>query len=146
MRFGWLQITLAIVLAALAGAIGAYLAGGWMSDSHHTGMHGFVHQELNLTSDQSARLDEIEVHFSDERRALDLSMRAANARLAAAIEEEHEYGPKVSAAIDDVHTHMGEQQKATVRHVFAMRALLDDEQRASFDRQVVESLTSNPRE
>lgn len=146
MKFGWLQIAVGIVLAAMAGCIGAYFANGWMQDGHRSGMHDFVHHELKLTSDQSAELDELEFRFADERRALELSLRAANARLASAMQQEHEYGPQVSAAIDEVHAQMGEQQKVTVRHVFAMRELLDDEQRSHFDRQVVQSLTSDPRE
>lgn len=87
-----------------------------------------------------------EVNFRIERERLELEMRAANARLAEAIEEEHSYGPKVSAAIDDVHIQMGELQKATVRHVFAMRALLNERQQQVFDRQVSASLTGTPRE
>ena len=62
------------------------------------------------------------------------------------MEQEHGYGPKVSTAIDRVHVEMGELQKATVRHVFAMRALLNEEQRQKFDRQISISLTGAGRE
>jgi hypothetical protein len=41
---------------------------------------------------------------------------------------------------------MGDLQKATVRHVFAMRALLDQQQQELFDRQVATSLTGEPGE
>ena len=61
------------------------------------------------------------------------------------MEAEHEYGPEVAAAIDDVHAQMGELQKATVRHVFNMRELLDAEQQIQFDRKVSEALTRDPR-
>ena len=40
----------------------------------------------------------------------------------------------------------GELQKATVRHVFAMRRILDQEQQREFDQQVARSLTGSPSE
>jgi len=75
------------------------------------------------------------------RHCMTLSTRSSTSRLAVAMDEEHEYGPQVAAAIDDVHGRMGDLQKATVGHVFAMRALLKPEQKARFDRQVSLSLT-----
>jgi hypothetical protein len=68
-------------------------------------------------------------------------MRAANAHLAAAIEAEHGYGPEVTAAIDHTHQVMGEMQKETLEHLFAMRAVLKPDQAAVFDRTVVKALT-----
>ena len=59
--------------------------------------------------------------------------------------EEHRYGPKVGAAIDQVHTRMGDLQKATIRHVFDMRGLLEANQQAAFDREVNKALTSDPK-
>src|SRR3546814_17345582 len=84
--------------------------------------------------------------FAVERARLEGSARAANARLAQAMENEHEYGPEVSAAIDEVHARMGDLQKATVRHVFDMREILDAEQQRQFDRKVSDALTRDPRD
>ena len=72
--------------------------------------------------------------------------RAVETALAQAMDAEHEYGPEVSAAIDDVHGQMGELQKATVQHVFDMREILEPEQQRLFDRKVSEALTSNSRD
>jgi len=145
-KISGLQLLLAILLAVAAGCIGAFAAGEWRATSHPQTLHDFVHEELDLNASQKARLDQLETRFAVERKELDLSLRAANARLAAAMDVEHEYGPKVAAAIDDVHGRMGDLQKATVRHVFAMRALLDANQQARFDRQVATSLTGEPGE
>ena len=98
-----------------------------------------------MTEDQNARLETLEARFAVERAELESSLRAANARLARAMADEHEYGPEVSAAIDDVHGRMGELQKATVQHVFDMRETLEPEQQRLFDRKVSEALTSNSR-
>jgi len=72
-------------------------------------------------------------------------MRAISG-IAQAMENEHEYGPEVSAAIDEVHARMGDLQKATVRHVFDMREILEPEQQRQFDRKVSDALTRDPRD
>ena len=72
-------------------------------------------------------------------------MRAANAHLAEAMEVEHGYGPQVTAAIDHTHKVMGEMQKETLEHLFAMRAVLRPDQAAKFDRSVTRALTPEVR-
>ena len=54
--------------------------------------------------------------------------------------------PRESAAIDEVHARMGDLQKATVRHVFDMREILDPDQQLQFDRKVSAALTRDPRD
>jgi Spy/CpxP family protein refolding chaperone len=146
MKISGFQLLLAILLAVGAGCIGAFAANEWRQSSHPQTLHDFVHDELDLDAEQNSRLEQLETRFAVERKELDLSLRAANVRLAAAMDEEHDYGPKVAAAIDDVHARMGDLQKVTVRHVFAMRALLDPEQQKRFDHQVALSLTGEPGE
>ena len=140
------HVILAILIAAVAGCIGAYATGFLAERNETVGLHEYVHKELELTPDQTSRLDEIEALHAAQKAELEASLRAANARLAQAIEAEHEYGPEVSAAIDDVHQQMGALQKATIEHVFEMRELLDSEQQELFDRQVSKALTRNPQE
>ena len=147
MKLSFYHVVLAIVLAMVAGCLGALAAGQWSAhESDNRGLHSFIHEQLDLTAPQAEKLDQLEADFTTKRQRLEADLRTANAQLAQAMREEHTYGPKVSAAIDRVHAHMGELQKATVRHVFAMRALLDEKQREKFDRQVSASLTGNPRE
>lgn len=140
------QIVLAIVLAALAGCLGAFATDRWFGASETIGLHEFVHGELALDPAQNDRLDRLEERYAIENAQLKLGVRRANAVLAAAMDSEHEYGPEVSAAIDQVHASMGELQKSSVRHVFAMREILDDGQKRQFDRQVARSLTGLPRD
>lgn len=140
------RLLLAVLLAGLAGCLGAIAADRWLNHEDNGSLHQFVHEELVLTEDQNTRLETLEARFAVERAALESSLRAANARLAQAMDDEHEYGPEVSAAIDDVHGQMGELQKATVQHVFDMREILEPEQQRLFDRKVSEALTSNSRD
>ena len=140
------RLLLAVLLAGLAGCLGAIAADRWLNHEDNGSLHQFVHEELVLTEDQNSRLETLEARFAVERAALESSLRAANARLAQAMDAEHEYGPEVSAAIDDVHGQMGELQKATVQHVFDMREILEPEQQRLFDRKGSEALTSNSRD
>ena len=140
------QVAVAVVLAAFAGCLGALGAERWLGPKEPVGLHDFVHERLDLTADQEEKLDLLEERYAIENARRELEVRRANATLAAAMDSEHEYGPEVSAAIDEVHTAMGELQKATVRHVFATRSILDEEQQREFDRQVSLSLTGPPPE
>src|SRR3546814_19251258 len=54
-----------------------------------TELHALLHRELTLSDEQEARLQAIEAQFAGRREALETEMRAANIRLARAIEAEH---------------------------------------------------------
>lgn len=104
-----------------------------------------LHDKLTLDVQQHAKLDALEARFSVRRKALELELRADNARLAEAIETEHGFGARVSAAVDACHMTMGRLQKATLEHVFAMRSLLKPDQTVVFDQAVVKALTADAR-
>lgn len=141
------QLLLLAVVASVSAACGVFV-GRAIADrprASETELHALLHDDLKLTSQQQEKLDKEEARFAVRRKALELEMRAANARLAEAIEEEHGYGPKVTAAIDNSHIMMGELQKETLEHLFAMRAILNPEQAKMFDRTVVKALTADAR-
>jgi nickel and cobalt resistance protein CnrR len=134
-------------IAFVAALIGVFM-GRLLVDApkqNETELHALLHRELTLSDDQEKRLHAIEARFSGRREALEMEMRAANIRLAQAIEAEHGYGPRVTKAIDETHEVMGELQKETLRHLFAMRSVLDAEQAAMFDKVVVKALTADAR-
>jgi nickel and cobalt resistance protein CnrR len=108
-------------------------------------LHAVLHEQLSLDAEQERRLEALEASFAVRRRALELEMRAENARLADAIAAEHGNGPRVAAAVDASHRTMGQLQKETLAHIFAMRALLKPEQAAKFDAAVTRALTEDPR-
>ena len=62
--------------------------------------------------------------------------------MAEAIAAEHVYGPRVAAAVDGSHRSMAAVQKATLEHVFAMRAILRPDQAAKFDAALDRTLTA----
>ncbi|GGN61639.1 hypothetical protein GCM10011349_44450 [Novosphingobium indicum] len=137
------------VLTAIV-AFAAALAAIWMASTftlfargEGSELHTLVHQKLDLDAAQDARIEKLEAQFAERRKELDLQMRNANADLARAIEAEHLYGPKVAQAVDRSHHAMGELQKATLSHVFAMRAVLRPDQAARFDAEIGKTLTQS---
>ena len=137
-----------LLVAFVAALIGVF-AGRTFLDQRHapkTDIHSVIHEQLNLNSDQKQKLEEIEHQYAVRRTALEAALRAANARLAEAIDKEKADGPLVNAAVDKCHELMGRLQKETLAHVFAMRQLLKPDQAQRFDQAVVKALTEDHRE
>jgi len=139
---------LLVGLIAFAAAIAGVFVGRLATDApkaSETELHALLHDQLDLTPAQDAKIDRIEADFARRRRTLELEMRASNVRLAEAIKAEHGYGPRVTEAIDHTHEVMGTLQKETLVHLFAMRAVLDRDQAKMFDESVVKALTADAR-
>jgi len=128
-------------VAALAGVVaGRVLVPSAPADERS--IHSVLHDRLDLDDAQRVRIEALEHSFAQRKRQLEDELRADNARLAKAIAGEHGYGPGVGAAVDQSHHAMGELQKATLQHIFAMRAVLRADQAAKFDDAVVKALTA----
>ena len=134
--------TLAAVLVIALALVGVWLGRMMQPQPHQSGaeLHALMHDGLDLDPAQEAALETLERDFAGRREALEARLKADNARLAEAIADEHLYGPRVSAAVDATHMAMGELQKATLEHVFAMRAILRPDQQAKFDAALAKSL------
>lgn len=138
--------TAAIALIAFVGAISGVFVGRelWPAPAPPgAALHDVLHHRLALDARQRAQLDAVEQRYAVRRSALEFELRADNARLAAAIEAEHGNGPRVAATVDHSHAAMGELQKATLAHIFAMRQILRPDQTAQFDQAVVKALTDD---
>lgn len=146
MRSTW-RIGLIALIAFIAAVVGVYAARTFSDQPRKTEseLHTFLHTELQLDVAQETKVEAIEARFAVRKKALELEMRAANARLAEAIEAEHGYGPKVTASVDHVHHVMGEMQKETLEHLFEMRAVMNPDQAERFDKTVVKALTAEAR-
>ena len=147
MKPGLRNLLITVVLAVLAAGAGASLCAYYVI-SHQTAgpsLHDMVHRDLDLTPEQTRKLDAIEEDYAAERKLLEADVRAANRELADAIREGHKDSPKVEAAIDHLHMAMGALQKATIAHVFDMRAVLTPQQAKAFDAEVISALTQEDR-
>lgn len=139
-----LVVALIAFLAAIAGvAIGRLIIP--VRPSQGSELHDVLHHGLKLDAGQQAMLAALEQRFAVRRQALEMKLRPDNAGLADAIETEHGNGPRVAAAVDASHQVMGELQKETLAHIFAMRQILRPDRTAAFDRAVVKALTTDTR-
>ena len=142
-----LRRTFIIAVIAFAAAIGGVIIGRAVVGKPlqtNNEMHRLLHEKLKLSASQQTQIEVLEKRFALRQQALELEMRSDNATLAGAIESEHGYGPQVSATIDHSHMVMGQLQKETLEHMFAMRSVLQPDQAAQFDRVVVKALTQDP--
>ncbi|MBB4611981.1 Spy/CpxP family protein refolding chaperone [Novosphingobium taihuense] len=139
---GALRYVLVAVVSAAVALAASHFARGFMPMHHGSELHQLMHDRLDLSAQQKQQIDRLEADFAGKRRALDERLRASNADLARAIESEHQIGPKVTGAVDASHMAMGELQKATLAHVFAMRGVLTPAQQAIFDREIARALTA----
>lgn len=137
--------TLGVIACFIAAVIGVFVGRALLPPQAQPGteLHDVLHHKLALDQSQEARLQILEQRFAVQRRAFELELRADNARLAEAIEAEHGNGPRVAAAVDQSHAAMGELQKATLAHIFAMRQLLRPNQTKQFDQAVAKALTDD---
>lgn len=137
-----------VALIAFCVAIAAtWLARTWIDPHEAQGgeLHALMHDKLDLDPAQKVRIEALESDFAAQRQIFDQALRDTNAQLATAIASERQYGPRVADAVDRSHMAMGELQKATLRHVFAMRAVLRPDQAARFDAAVAKALTEPAR-
>ncbi|WP_138380348.1 Spy/CpxP family protein refolding chaperone [Luteithermobacter gelatinilyticus] len=107
-------------------------------DNH--GSHQAFHEILNLTEEQKKKLIPIEKVFAEQKAFYEHQIALSNMKLADVMREEKAYTPEVQAAVDDIHEAMGELQKITLKHIFEMRALLDEEQSEILDDYVADVL------
>lgn len=137
----------AVVVAVIAfvAAVAGVFVGRELVAAHHpveSELHTLLHRQLDLDPGQEAKIEQIERRYAMRRKAIELELRADNTRLAEAIEAEHGYGPKVNEAVDRSHHAMGQLQKETLEHIFAMRGVLRPDQAARFDAAVTRALTA----
>ena len=141
MTANWKSIVITAILAALASGAATWASAAWiMRERQPPSLHSVVHEQLDLSADQDRQLDAIEARFAARRPVLEAEVRAANRELAAAIAASGGDTPQVQAAVDHFHAAMGDLQKATITHVFEMRAVLTPAQAEVFDEAVVDSL------
>jgi len=124
------KIILFLVAIAAVAALAAYGTMHWAHrvTADEVTSHEWLHHELNLSEAQLKALAPIEIKFGERQRQLAAAMREANRQLARTMAEDKAYTPRVAAAVEHVHHCMGDLQKASIEHVFAMREVLSPEQ------------------
>lgn len=149
MKRVWLNLLVTAIVAASAGFVGARIGaqglGGGDADQTpflRESIATLTREGLNLTAEQRRELEAIEARHTQRRNSLRVQISRANLELAGAMSEEMAFGPQAQTAIDHLQSSVGELQSATVLYLIEVRDLLTPEQRAIYDRKVVEALTN----
>lgn len=137
------SIAITTMLSIIAAAFGAWggIQYGLAQLDRAPALHDLVHEQLNLSPDQELQMAQLERAHAEKRAILEREMRAANADLARAFQEQHRFTVSTQRAIDRLLAATGELQKEIITHVIAMRAVLTPAQAAQFDQVVVRTLT-----
>ena len=104
-----------------------FVRSGSQRHSEHEA-HKWLHDRLRLTTEQERQLEPLEQRFAAERAAYLEEVRSANRDLAAALQAEGRFTPKVEAAVERINQAQVKFQKATIRHCLEMREFLTPDQ------------------
>lgn len=102
-------------------------------------LHAQIHKQLVLDKSQDKKLHALEQAYSTEKSALEARMKQANARLSKAMQTSHDMSPDIIAAKAEYVESLDALQTLTLEHIFAMRALLKNDQAQQFDKLVAHS-------
>ena len=116
----------------------------WVHTHYGEGFDRFLHKELNLTDEQNRQIQRIEEEYRKQRSALERQIRVRNAELAAVIQEENTYSPRVQEKIEAVHQTMDNLQRITIEHIYAMYPHLTEAQKKKLQQLVANALVQNP--
>lgn len=131
MKARFLPIVLALVVVAVISAASSWLTIRILN--HDTtdisaDYHQWIHDQLNLTEDQERRLAGSEQRYEEARRHCEKLIAIANVELAEAIRRDQIYSPAVERSVSEIHDAMGQLQRATLKHIFEMKEVLDPDQ------------------
>lgn len=139
------DLRLSLIVAALAFGACWLVGNSFMGHREVThDPHQWLHEQLNITNEQDDNLAPIEQKFSSRKRVLEGAIMDANHELAAAINEDGNYSPRVKEAVEKIHIAQGELQQATLEHLFEMHSVLTPEQRKKLNSLTTDALTHNP--
>lgn len=107
--------------------------------------HEWIHHKLHMTPEQERRSLNSERHYEEMKRHLDEVIRLANRELAEGILKDKSYSPRVEKSVGEIHSAMGQLQKATLEHIFELREVLDAAQYERLIELTVQGLSENTR-
>lgn len=102
--------------------------------------HQWLHDQLELTPEQEARLTPAEERFKTERARLQKALTTASGDLAHALGDPSKEPNELQPLITERHRLQGELQKLIMAHLLEKRALLTPEQQAKYRQWVHESI------
>ena len=137
----WRSSLVTIVLAGLAAFVGARLGSNPPSTPSQPlseRLFGILGGEVRLSSEQRQTIQSIAERYAPERDQLRLHSRMRNANLLRAMVQEERFGPETEEALSQLQVVMGQRLKQSLEYMQQVRQVLTPEQRAVFDRRLIE--------
>ena len=103
----------------------------------------FYTEVLNVSTEQKARIMEIEQDYQAKRDQFTEQMHQANLNLADVIEKEGYESGKIRPLVTEIHRAMGELQTLSLIHLAAIEAVLNPKQAALLKNNAVGALRQN---
>ena len=98
-----------------------------------------------MNAEQERRSLASERRYEETKRHLEEVIRLANSELAENILKDKSYSPSVEKSVAEIHSAMGQLQKATLEHIFELKEVLDAEQYERLIELTVQGLSENTR-
>jgi Spy/CpxP family protein refolding chaperone len=137
----WRSSLVTIVLAGLAAFVGARLGShppASPTQPLSERLFGVLGDDVALSSQQRAVILGIAERYAPEREQLRLHSRMRNADLLRSMAHEQTFGPETEEALAQLQAVMGQRLKQSLEYMQQVREVLTPEQRAVFDRRLIE--------
>ena len=150
-RLKWL--ILSMLFSAILAGVTAWLVTDWTLHRHgeshardhaEPDFHAWMHEHLDITTEQHDKLEPIEAEFEQQRVRLRSEIRTAGLEVAAAINETKVDDARLKAALERLNQAQGELQRLTLDHFFAMKRHLRPAQAKKLLEWTHDSLTREP--
>ncbi len=135
----------AAILGLLGGLAGIWLGAqlGSRTEVSTPSLHAVIHDQLHLSGEQEAEIEALEAAFAREKAMYEERLADARHAIGTTLMEYREMSPEVVEAAETFHDVMGELQLVTLNHIFAMRSVMDEEQREIFDARLAAALDAD---
>ena len=139
-----ITVVLAFAAAYLGARLGSHAAPAARQPLLRETVYQMVHHDLQLTSAQSASIDQIDKRYEHDRNALRADIGSADAELAQALANEMALGTSAQRALSHIQGSLGQMQREAVVYVLDVRAVLTPQQQTVLDRKIFETLALGP--
>ena len=101
----------------------------WQQHDHANG-HQWLHEALNLTTEEAAAVDEFELEYREQRAALQAQFQAKIEQLRKEITTSDEFSDSAKQMIHELHIIHGQLQELSIHHYYQMMHVLPAEKQA----------------
>ena len=139
-----LFFSILVVVSVLVAVISVRLMSphsDWSTHDQAKG-HQWLHQELDLTAEETAAIDAFEAPYRAERARLQKAFDARVQAIAALLESSDELTPTVTQAVHDLHIVHGQLQELSIAHYFEMLNVLPPEKQERLRNLAVDALST----